>query len=156
MIVGSSFIGMEAAAYMAASKKIKSITVIGMEKYPFERVLGTELGQVFAKLHSSKGIKLIPESVVSSFVGAMNGMVTKAIVKNVVSNEEVVLDADVVIVGAGVVPATAYLRGVDLGPMGAIKVDEHVSATYTCSKLPACIPNNDTMFNAIYNCHNCS
>lgn len=42
VIVGTSFIGMEAAAALA--KEAASIVAIGMETVPFERVLGSEIG----------------------------------------------------------------------------------------------------------------
>lgn len=44
---------MEVAACIAA--KAKSITVVGMEKVPFERVLGFEVGGAYERLHASKG-----------------------------------------------------------------------------------------------------
>ena len=65
MIVGSSFIGMEAAS--TVYKNAKSVTVIGMEKVPFERVLGEKIGAVMQKLHESKGIKFRMGVVVETF-----------------------------------------------------------------------------------------
>ena len=71
VLIGSSFIGnfpfilsivhsltiflkgMEVAAFLIG--KAKSITVVGMERVPFERVLGTEVGGAYQALHSSKG-----------------------------------------------------------------------------------------------------
>lgn len=50
VIVGSSFIGMEAAASVA--KRAASVTVIGMEKVPFERVLGERIGASLQKVSS--------------------------------------------------------------------------------------------------------
>jgi apoptosis-inducing factor 3 len=49
VVVGSSFIGMEVAAYVV--KKAKSVVVIGMEKVPFERVLGEQIGTALQKVH---------------------------------------------------------------------------------------------------------
>lgn len=48
-----SFAGMEVAAFFAG--KAKSLTVVGMERVPFERVLGHEVGGAYQALHSSKG-----------------------------------------------------------------------------------------------------
>jgi NADPH-dependent 2,4-dienoyl-CoA reductase/sulfur reductase-like enzyme len=117
---------MEAAAYLASAKKIKSITVIGMEKYPFERVLGSEIGEIMYNLHQTKGgISFIMESVTSKFIGGADGKVQRVVVLNNVTKKETTIDADFVIIGAGVIPSTEYLKGVELGPMGAIKVNEH-------------------------------
>lgn len=54
-VVGSSFIGMEAAAVLKQSKKIAEVHVIGMEKVPFERVLGPEVGGIMQRVHEAKG-----------------------------------------------------------------------------------------------------
>jgi NAD(P)H-nitrite reductase large subunit len=48
VVVGSSFIGMEVAANIV--KKAKSVVVIGMEKVPFERVLGEQIGGALQKV----------------------------------------------------------------------------------------------------------
>ena len=44
VVIGSSFISMEVAGTVA-SRKLASIDVIGMEEYPFEAVLGKEVGK---------------------------------------------------------------------------------------------------------------
>lgn len=67
VVIGSSFIGMEVAAALVA--KAKSVTVVGMEKVPFERVLGAEVGTVLQKLHESKGVKFYLSSTTKEFKG---------------------------------------------------------------------------------------
>lgn len=105
-IVGSSFIGMEIAA--AISAKAASITVIGMEKAPFERVLGLQVGEALQALHASKGIKFHMQATVADveFVGER---VTKLKL-----NTGAELEVDLICVGAGVMPATSILKGVEL------------------------------------------
>lgn len=44
VVIGSSFISMEIVAAVA-KRKLASIHVIGMEEYPFETVLGKEVGK---------------------------------------------------------------------------------------------------------------
>ena len=44
VVIGSSFISMEIVA-ACAKRKLASIDVIGMEEYPFEAVLGKEVGK---------------------------------------------------------------------------------------------------------------
>jgi len=51
-IVGSSFIGVETAAAIISTAA--SVTVIGMEAVPFERVLGTQVGSILLKYHEQK------------------------------------------------------------------------------------------------------
>jgi hypothetical protein len=49
VVIGSSFISMEIVAAVA-KRKLASIDVIGMENYPFEAVLGKEVGQGLQKV----------------------------------------------------------------------------------------------------------
>lgn len=44
VVIGSSFISMELVAAVS-KRKLASIDVIGMEEYPFEAVLGKEVGK---------------------------------------------------------------------------------------------------------------
>jgi len=49
VIIGSSFISMELVVAVS-KRKLASIDVIGMEEYPFQNVLGEELGQILQKV----------------------------------------------------------------------------------------------------------
>ena len=66
IVVGSSFIGMEAASTLV--KVASSLVVIGMEKVPFERVLGAQIGTAMQKLHEEKGVKFRMGAVVDEFI----------------------------------------------------------------------------------------
>jgi NADPH-dependent 2,4-dienoyl-CoA reductase/sulfur reductase-like enzyme len=104
VIVGSSFIGMEAAAGVVA--RAKSVTVIGMEKQPFERVLGVQVGAAMRKLHESKGVEFHMEAVVKEFqVETEGGPAVRALLST-----GAVLEGDLFIVGAGVVPTTGFVK----------------------------------------------
>ena len=65
VVVGSSFIGMEAASVLV--KEASSIVVVGMEKVPFERVLGEAIGTAMQKLHEEKGVSFRMGAVVDVF-----------------------------------------------------------------------------------------
>ena len=41
VVVGASFIGMEAASALKKEYKVEQLTVVGQEQHPFERVLGS-------------------------------------------------------------------------------------------------------------------
>jgi hypothetical protein len=49
VVIGSSFISME-LVQAVSKRKLASINVIGMEEYPFERVLGKEIGKALKKV----------------------------------------------------------------------------------------------------------
>lgn len=124
VIVGSSFIGMEVAN---ATAKNHDVTVIGMEKVPLERVLGHEVGAAAQKGLEKNGVKFYlsasvdkaePSSADATKVGA------------VFLKDGTKLEADLVILGIGVAPATEYLRDnsvVRLESDGSLKTDETFS-----------------------------
>lgn len=49
VVIGSSFISME-LVQAVSKRKLASINVIGMEEYPFELVLGKEIGKALKKV----------------------------------------------------------------------------------------------------------
>ena len=52
VVIGSSFISMEIVAAVS-KRRLASINVIGMEEFPFEAVLGKEIGAGLKKVHIS-------------------------------------------------------------------------------------------------------
>jgi NADPH-dependent 2,4-dienoyl-CoA reductase/sulfur reductase-like enzyme len=122
VIVGSSFIGMEVAN---ATAKENTVTVIGMEKAPLERVMGEEVGKIFQKTLEGNGVKFY-----------MNASVEKAVpsksdpskVGGIELKDGTVLEADLVILGVGVGPATTFLKenkAVELQKDGSLKTNEY-------------------------------
>ncbi|EHK24019.1 uncharacterized protein TRIVIDRAFT_92769 [Trichoderma virens Gv29-8] len=122
VIIGSSFIGMEIAI---ATGGDNSVTVVGMEKVPLERVLGEQVGAGIQKALEGKGIKFYmsagvdkaePSSSDASKVGA------------VFLKDGTKLDADLVILGVGVSPETTFLKdnkAVQLRQDGSLETDSH-------------------------------
>ncbi len=117
VVVGSSFIGMEAAACLA--KRAKSIVVIGMERVPFERVLGAKIGEGLQKMFEAAGIQFrLNQKPIKEFKGS-NGALSAVVLD---SGEE--LPADVAIIGAGVIPSTNYITDIEKGRDGGILTDQ--------------------------------
>ncbi|OBT92243.2 hypothetical protein VE01_09974 [Pseudogymnoascus verrucosus] len=120
VVIGSSFIGMEVAK---ATSKDNTVSVVGMEKVPLERVMGEQVGSylqkqleaIGVKFHMNAGVdKALPSASDPSKVGAIQ------------LKDGTKLDADLVILGVGVAPATEYLRGnksVQLAKDGSLTVD---------------------------------
>jgi len=119
VVVGASFIGMEAAASLRA--RGLDVTVVGPEKTPFERVFGKEIGERFRWAHEEQGTQFR----LGAGVARREGKDTVAAV--VLDNDEH-LPADLVVVGVGVKPATDFIRGVQLAEDGAVVVDEYFQA----------------------------
>jgi len=126
VLIGSSFIGMEVAACLAG--KAKSLTVVGMEKVPFERVLGYELGGAYERLHASKGVAFRMGRTLIDFRGQA-GKVTA-----VTLDGGEALPADIVVVGAGAIPATGIFGDAeDSGVVNLARDDSLVTDEFLCA-----------------------
>lgn len=122
VIVGSSFIGMEVANALVGKKH--DVTVIGMEQAPLERVMGVEVGKIFQKLLEKNGVKFYMGASVDS---AQPSSEDKSAVGAVKLKDGTTIDADLVILGIGVAPATEYLKnsGIELEKDGSLRTDEN-------------------------------
>ncbi|KAK1518149.1 hypothetical protein CPAR01_15798 [Colletotrichum paranaense] len=122
VIVGSSFIGMEVAN---ATAKENTVTVIGMEKVPLERVLGEKIGAGIQKSLEKNGVKFHMNAGVDK---AEPSATDAANVGAVYLKDGTKLEADLVILGVGVAPATEFLREnkvIRLEDDGSIKTNEN-------------------------------
>lgn len=146
LIQGSSFIGMEAAAYFVASLGATDVTVVGMERCPFERTLGPRVGEFMQGLHEARGVKFIMGATVTAFEGGGDGKGGKAkgggTTGGRVSGAHLkylgptpppgaptFIPAACVVVGAGIIPAVEYLKGAAgvalvAAMPGGVEVDE--------------------------------
>ena len=106
-----------------SKRKLASIHVIGMEQYPFENVLGREIGAGLKQFHESQGIVFHPSTSVKAIRKEQND--SETLTKVELSTGETLV-ADLVIMGVGVRPATDYLKasGWELEKDGSVKVDE--------------------------------
>ena len=119
VVIGASFIGMEAAASLAERKL--SVTVVAPGETPFEKTLGSEIGGLLRQVHEARGVQFKLGAGAARFEG-------DGVVKRVVLDSGERVEADLVIVGIGVRPATDFLRGVELQRDGGVVVDEHLRA----------------------------
>ncbi|MEO8648420.1 MAG: FAD-dependent oxidoreductase [Acidobacteriota bacterium] len=102
VVIGASFIGMEAASSLRQTGK--QVTVVSPDRVPFEKVFGGEIGAMFRSMHEYNGVKFRLGSGVKGFEG--DGMV-----KGVLLDNGETIGADLVIAGIGVRPATDFLEG---------------------------------------------
>ena len=117
VIIGNSFIGMEVAA--AFRKQDFDITVIAEHPLPFEKQFGTELATFFRRRHEQKGVKFV-DGKPASFDGERH-------VTAVVLQDGRRIDADVVLLATGVVPATGFIHDLPLNKDGSLTVDQSMS-----------------------------
>jgi NADPH-dependent 2,4-dienoyl-CoA reductase/sulfur reductase-like enzyme len=117
VVIGASFIGMEAA--YSLTKRGKQVTVVAPDNVPFEKTLGADVGALFQRVHEANGVKFRLGSSVSGFTGGDS-------VEKVLLGSGRPLPADLVIVGVGVRPATDLLSGFELHADGGVIADQYL------------------------------
>lgn len=117
VVVGASFIGMEAASALKKEYKVDNLTVVGMENHPLERVLGPQVGDSLKELAEQKGIQFRLGVPVKGLKG-QQGKVT-----GVELGDGSVLEADVVVMGVGIKANTALFPQRALDSTGGVKAD---------------------------------
>lgn len=118
LVIGSSFIGMEAAASL--TQQGLEVTVISPSEVPFQKILGDKLGKMFQKLHEQNAVTFRFGTKATEFIG--EGKVEYAVLEH---GEKIA--TDLVIVGIGVEPNTSYLEGIELNEKdNSIPVNEYL------------------------------
>ena len=102
VVVGAGFIGAEVAA--TARGRGLEVTMVEALPNPLSRVLGDEMGSVCAAVHRDHGVDL------RTSVG-VDGLEGEERVRRVLLSDGSAVEADVVVVGIGVIPNTEWLDG---------------------------------------------
>jgi 3-phenylpropionate/trans-cinnamate dioxygenase ferredoxin reductase subunit len=125
VVIGAGWIGLETAA--AARAAGLDVTVLELARLPLLRVLGPEVAQVFADLHTRHGVDLRTEVQVAEIVAgdAADG----AHVTGVRLRDGSVVPADAILVGAGISPNTGLAEAAGLAVDNGIVVDEHLRSS---------------------------
>ncbi|MGK2879483.1 MAG: NAD(P)/FAD-dependent oxidoreductase [Mycobacterium sp.] len=102
VIIGAGFIGCEVAASLRALEK--DVVLVEPQPAPLASVLGTQIGELVARLHRAEGVD------VRTGVG-VKGVTGSGHVDGVVLSDGTAIEADLVLVGIGSHPATGWLEG---------------------------------------------
>jgi NADPH-dependent 2,4-dienoyl-CoA reductase/sulfur reductase-like enzyme len=113
VVIGAGFIGQEVAATARATGA--RVTVIEAAPAPLAAVLGVKLGGWFARLHRDEGIDVHVSARIANLHGRDG-------VEAIELQDGRRFECDVVVVGIGTVPATAWLAGSGLDD-GGVPVD---------------------------------
>ncbi len=111
VVIGASFIGLEAAA--ALRSRGLDVTIVGPEAVPLARVLGDEVGKFIQRIHEEKSEKL-----------ELGRKPAKITATSVVLDDGRELPADFVVMGVGVKPRLALAEAAGLRVDRGIVVDE--------------------------------
>jgi NADPH-dependent 2,4-dienoyl-CoA reductase/sulfur reductase-like enzyme len=130
VVVGAGFIGAEVAA--TARQRGLEVTLLEALPVPLQRVLGDRMGSVCADLHRDQGVDVRLSTGVDAFVDDAKGRVA-----GVVLSDGTTLEADVVVVGVGVVPNTEWLEG------SGLTIDNGVVCDETCLAAPGVVAAGD-------------
>ena len=123
VVVGAGFIGAEVAA--TARRRGLEVTLIEALPQPLARVLGDEMGAVCAAVHRDHGVDLRVGVGVDAVDAGADGNVER-----VRLSDGSVVEAEVVVVGIGVVPNTEWLEG------SGLTIDNGVVCDETCLAAP--------------------
>ncbi|ONI88289.1 hypothetical protein ALI144C_07595 [Actinosynnema sp. ALI-1.44] len=103
VVVGAGVLGCEIAA--AARTLGKAVTLVDPESTPMARQLGVELGRHVAAMHEAHGVRLHTGTTVTRLLGTDGRISAIALPGNQI------VEADVVVLAAGSIPATRWLDG---------------------------------------------
>jgi NADPH-dependent 2,4-dienoyl-CoA reductase/sulfur reductase-like enzyme len=117
VVIGAGFIGSEVAS--GARRRGLDVTVVEALPTPLVRAVGEVMGAACAALHQRNGTDLRCGVGVAALEGADQ-------VKRVVLEDGTAIDADLVVVGIGAVPATGWLEDSGLRLDNGIVCDEYL------------------------------
>jgi NADPH-dependent 2,4-dienoyl-CoA reductase/sulfur reductase-like enzyme/nitrite reductase/ring-hydroxylating ferredoxin subunit len=116
IVIGASFIGLEAAAALRA-RQIE-VHVVGLEQRPMERVLGAAMGDFVRALHEEHGVVFHLGDTITSIDG-----------KRATLKSGGVIEADVVVVGVGVRPRLALAEKAGLASDRGVTVNAYLETS---------------------------
>jgi 3-phenylpropionate/trans-cinnamate dioxygenase ferredoxin reductase subunit len=124
VLIGGSYIATEVAASLVASQG-KHCALVMLEEMTLERNFGKVVGGFFQRVLEEHGIEVHGGQELDRFEGS-DGQVRK-----VVTKAGLELDADCVVIGAGVVPEVGLVRsaGLEIGDAGGVKCSARLESS---------------------------
>jgi NADPH-dependent 2,4-dienoyl-CoA reductase/sulfur reductase-like enzyme len=116
VVVGAGWIGLEVAA--AAREHGASVTIVEPQPTPLHAVLGPDVGQVYADLHTSHGVDLRVGD------GLAEVLTESGQVSGVVTSQGARVPAEMVVIGVGVTPNVALAQDAGLDVDNGVLCDQ--------------------------------
>lgn len=118
VVIGGGYIGLEAAAVL--TKLGKQITIVESLDRVLSRVAGETLSRFFEAEHRSHGVTIELEATVAGFETGEDGIATA-----VTLADGRRLEADMFVVGIGIIPETGPLVAAGAATGNGVDVDQH-------------------------------
>jgi NADPH-dependent 2,4-dienoyl-CoA reductase/sulfur reductase-like enzyme/nitrite reductase/ring-hydroxylating ferredoxin subunit len=116
VVMGASFIGLEVAASLRT--RGLAVDVVAPEELPLARIMGEELGRFIRDLHQEQGVVFHLQQTADAIDA--NGVTLK---------DGTRLEADLVVIGAGVRPSVALAEAAGLKVDRGVVVDEQLATS---------------------------
>lgn len=138
VIVGGGYIGLETAAVLR--KLEMEVTVLEMMERVLQRVTAPEISAFYTRIHDEEGVQIHCGVRVSAFAGDDE-------VREVHCHDGRHFDADLVIIGVGIMPNVELAQAAGLSVDNGIVVDDH---TRTSDPLIVAAGDCTNHYNALY------
>ncbi len=149
IVVGGGYIGLEVAA--VAVRLGLDVTVLEAADRLMPRVVGDEVADFFKHMHTQEGVKIETGKTVSGFEG-------KGKLKRVVCTDSTQFDADVAVIGVGILPNQELAEQAGLEVDNGIVVDEYcqtknddILAAGDCTNHPNAILGTRLRLESVHN-----
>ena len=114
-VIGGGYVGLEVAA--VATKAGLDVTVIETQERILQRVTTPEMSDYYHSLHTERGVNIMLNQAVTGFDG--EGSVSKVLCG------DLSVDADIVVIGVGILPNVEIAENAGLECDNGIVVDDH-------------------------------
>ena len=149
VIIGAGYIGLEVAAI--ATKKNVTVSVIEMADRVMNRTVDPQISDYYLKLHQSNGVKF-------SFNNSLQEIKGSTTVESVLCSDGSEIKADMVVIGAGIIPNVELAEDAGVICDNGILVDEfgqtnhkNVYACGDCTSHPNKLLNRQLRLESVHN-----
>ena len=149
VVVGAGYIGLEVAAI--AAKQNKSVTVIEMADRVMNRTVDPQISDYYLKLHQKNGVTFKFNTSLKEIVGTNNP-------EKVICSDGTEVQADMVIIGAGIMPNVELAENAGLSCDNGIVVNEfgktdhaNIYACGDCTNHPNKLLNKKIRLESVHN-----
>ena len=149
VVIGAGYIGLEVAAI--ASEKGVKVSIVEMADRVMSRTVDPQISDYYLNLHQNNGVKF-------KFNTSLEEIKGQGQVESVVCSDGTFINADMVIIGAGVIPNTEIAQNSGVSCENGILVDEfgrtnykNVFACGDCTSHPNKLLNMQLRLESVHN-----